>query len=628
MSNMHIAANRTVTEALNELIKGLVGTASATQVVIIGEHNAFGPFSEQGVPLSFVREVDDIESLQGIEGANTLIVWLHRSNETRSGFTPNQIWRLYRSGATIVRISVQDSYIGNTFLRQAAYNDFNKNISLPPVLSGQFCLPWAHPYTIFAALYNRTIEDTRADAASETEVERPVAIITAFNECDVIGEAIEDLIEQDCDVVVLDNWSDDGGYEVVQRLKELYPDRVLIHERFPEAPTEKVAWVDILQKKEELATAFPGRWIIHTDADEFRRSPFPKMTLAQGLHSARKFGANRVSFTVLNFRPVQDTAAVEGRYREDYRYFELPDHPSYFLQSKAWIQPVERVNLSASGGHIAEFTGAVDFPLRFSLHHLPIRSQIHASRKISLERASRWSEKELKDGWHSHYDRSSSKSYIWIANSLEYYQPSMFAQDYGFILATPLAAFFSPFWRGKKSTMRQWLDVTYLEERLASQGSDARQMIAKVELMERWLASLDPRTFPRKHDPYDGHDHFDSLKADLNAALKAIIGGQLIRKSPLVSKARHVERIMRDLFFSNNWYLNRYPDVAMSGIEPIKHYIKYGASEGRDPTSFFSTLQYLLENPDVAASKINPLVHFITYGAREGRNGVHRIYLG
>ena len=45
----------------------------------------------------------------------------------------------------------------------------------------------------------------------------------------------------------------------------------------------------------------------------------------------------------------------------------------------------------------------------------------------------------------------------------------------------------------------------------------------------------------------------------------------------------------------------------------------HGAKEGRDPHPLFDTKFYLKQNPDVAASEINPLVHYILYGAKECR---------
>ena len=77
--------------------------------------------------------------------------------------------------------------------------------------------------------------------------------------------------------------------------------------------------------------------------------------------------------------------------------------------------------------------------------------------------------------------------------------------------------------------------------------------------------------------------------------------------------------------FDSRWYVDNYADISQTSVDPIEHYLKFGANEGRDPNAFFITRQYLLENPDVQQSGINALVHYCLYGASEGRNGFHRL---
>ncbi|NAW62243.1 hypothetical protein CAG58_09870 [Vibrio sp. V31_P5A7T61] len=72
-------------------------------------------------------------------------------------------------------------------------------------------------------------------------------------------------------------------------------------------------------------------------------------------------------------------------------------------------------------------------------------------------------------------------------------------------------------------------------------------------------------------------------------------------------------------YFDREWYLAQYPDVIEDGVEPIEHYLRFGAQEGRNPSAEFNTLWYLKTYPDVAESGLNPLVHFIQYGEREER---------
>ena len=79
------------------------------------------------------------------------------------------------------------------------------------------------------------------------------------------------------------------------------------------------------------------------------------------------------------------------------------------------------------------------------------------------------------------------------------------------------------------------------------------------------------------------------------------------------------QKIIKSKLFDEDYYLKKYPDVAASGIDPLKHYLIYGGNEGRDPGPIFSSKFYLSENPDVKRLGINPLWHYITYGKKEGR---------
>jgi glycosyltransferase involved in cell wall biosynthesis len=89
----------------------------------------------------------------------------------------------------------------------------------------------------------------------------------------------------------------------------------------------------------------------------------------------------------------------------------------------------------------------------------------------------------------------------------------------------------------------------------------------------------------------------------------------------LRSHGSRAARIIRASgLFDSAWYLETYPDVAARKVDPVQHYVRYGAREGRDPNRLFSSSWYLASNPDVTESRLNPLVHFVLRGAKEGRN--------
>lgn len=74
--------------------------------------------------------------------------------------------------------------------------------------------------------------------------------------------------------------------------------------------------------------------------------------------------------------------------------------------------------------------------------------------------------------------------------------------------------------------------------------------------------------------------------------------------------------------FDEVWYLEHYPDVAMSGLDPIQHYLRFGAAERRNPSPHFDTNYYLQTYPDVTEAGLNPLLHYIKFGKAEGRDTI------
>jgi GT2 family glycosyltransferase/glycosyltransferase involved in cell wall biosynthesis/SAM-dependent methyltransferase len=77
--------------------------------------------------------------------------------------------------------------------------------------------------------------------------------------------------------------------------------------------------------------------------------------------------------------------------------------------------------------------------------------------------------------------------------------------------------------------------------------------------------------------------------------------------------------ISRSGLFDRDFYLKQNPDVAASGLDPVRHYFLTGAREGRNPHPIFASAWYLKQNADVASLDCNPLEHFILHGRKEGR---------
>lgn len=253
-----------------------------------------------------------------------------------------------------------------------------------------------------------------------------VAIISAHNEGDVIYHVIGDLVQQGIKVYLLDHCSVDDT--VAQASRWLGKGLISI-ETFPDAAgypvrnKDKYVWTDILRRKEELATTLGADWYIHHDADEFRESPFPGVTLRSGIVLADLLGFNAIDFALLNFRPTDNSFVRGGDVRESLRWFEWGEDFNSF-QIKAWKNYGLAVDLQTHGGHSVLFPRRRIFPFKFILRHYPIRSQQHGLEKVFRERKGRFTNEERQKGWHTQYDKvSTTDCFLHSEADLKMYNP-------------------------------------------------------------------------------------------------------------------------------------------------------------------------------------------------------------
>lgn len=89
--------------------------------------------------------------------------------------------------------------------------------------------------------------------------------------------------------------------------------------------------------------------------------------------------------------------------------------------------------------------------------------------------------------------------------------------------------------------------------------------------------------------------------------------------SSIIRDWRTASTIRKTDLFDPRWYMHMNPDVASAKIDPAFHYVRYGATEGREPGPLFSGRDYLSGNPDVAEAGMNPLLHYLQHGRFENR---------
>ena len=246
-----------------------------------------------------------------------------------------------------------------------------------------------------------------------------IAIIAAFNEEDIISSVIRHLIDNGIDVYLIDNHSTDDTVEEASQ----WLGRGLLHiERFPQPLSPEYEslglfdWSGILRRKEQLTTELSADWLIHHDADEFRESPWPGLTLKEAIRWVDKLGYNCINFQVLNFCPVDDNFQRGDDPREYFTFFE---NGAEFdkVQLKCWKVSKTKAFLVPSGGHEVRFEGRRAFPVSFLLRHYPIRGQRHGLKKVFAERKKRFLESERSKGWHVQYDQIKKENHYFLRDA-------------------------------------------------------------------------------------------------------------------------------------------------------------------------------------------------------------------
>ena len=293
---------------------------------------------------------------------------------------------------------------------------------------------------------------------------RVTALMTAYNEADIVLPSIQHLLDQGIHVHLIDNWSTDNTYEL---LRPLISSGQISYEHFPiGSPGKTYEWTKLLSRVEELSTTLQCDWFIHHDVDEIRQSPWPECTLRDALYLADRAGFNAIDHTVIDYRPIDNSYVPGTDFGAHFSWWEFGKRPGHFAQIKAWKNIGQRIDLASSGGHDASFHNRKVFPYKFLLRHYPIRSDAHGALKVFQDRLGRFSANERDKGWHTQYDKCKpGQSFLRDPSSLN--QADIAKEKDKFliellsgigIIPTPPAQTSHPTVREKKSSkMWKWL---------------------------------------------------------------------------------------------------------------------------------------------------------------------------
>lgn len=247
------------------------------------------------------------------------------------------------------------------------------------------------------------------------------AIVTTYNEADIIEQQLDRLLRDGLHVHLIDNWSTD---DTLARVKTKAGEGPITVERWPEdGPSKYFDLQGLLGKVEQVAHTCGADWVIHHDTDEIHQSPWKDTSMRDALWALESWGFNAVDHVGLDFRPVDNSWRPGDDLASSFEWFEFPPIAAYYTLVKSWKPQPQLVDLASNGGHDVVFAGRRVFPYKFIIRHYPIRSQEHGERKILRERKSRWDPEERAKGWHVHYDHfTESSKFVWDPTSLHRWQ--------------------------------------------------------------------------------------------------------------------------------------------------------------------------------------------------------------
>jgi hypothetical protein len=256
-----------------------------------------------------------------------------------------------------------------------------------------------------------------------------VAIVTVYNEEDIVVPSIDRLVRQGIGVYVVDTWSTDATYALVEQFRG----RGLVGvERFPkEGPANNFELKTLLRRVEKITEEIKADWFIHHDVDEVRVPPWSGVDLRSGILAVDRAGFNCIDHTLIVFHPVDNGFIPGSDFERYFRYYEFGRRPGHFLQMKTWKNTGQKISLAESGGHDVRFEGKKVYPYKFLLKHYPIRSQKHGDTKVFRDRLPRFSPAEKAIGMHVHYSGlKQGHRFLRSPSELEVFDEQVFNETY------------------------------------------------------------------------------------------------------------------------------------------------------------------------------------------------------
>lgn len=142
---------------------------------------------------------------------------------------------------------------------------------------------------------------------------------------------------------------------------------------------------------------------------------------------------------------------------------------------------------------------------------------------------------------------------------------------------------------------RKFDDYNHLLEDIRTKYDELTEVVDEISNM---ALSLDSKKISR-------NEFIDIYKRLILKKRKKLFGKLVYRL-----RAHRQRPLIKDSnLFDEDYYLNNNPDVKQSRLDPIIHYLMYGAYENRNPSPNFNTDEYYLSNIEALIYEINPIIH-------------------
>jgi len=193
-----------------------------------------------------------------------------------------------------------------------------------------------------------------------------VGMIPVYNEVDIISEVIDNLLSQQIELVVLDNGSTDGSYEICKK----YAEKGLIELEQFKSP--KFDWHMILRMLYDMALKKNPDWVLRADQDELLESGIKNLNLREAITKEDENGFNLIQFDVFEFFMTDKDNNSMQSVRKRHPYYSWQHDDAY----RAW-KYFPGIRSEDAGGHYPVFPQNIRYrisPRKFVLRHYRFRN--------------------------------------------------------------------------------------------------------------------------------------------------------------------------------------------------------------------------------------------------------------